>query len=143
MACGTREEAATQPGTAGLAGAWRVTMPRSVRRFTTALTLAADGTRVTQFDSASEQRGATLGGGVWGPTGDREFALSFAAGRYDATTGDTTGIAKVQGKVLLAEAGDAWDGQIRDTTLDPSGRQLSRSALFRASATRIRIEPLA
>lgn len=134
--------AAAQLGAAGIAGAWLVTVPVTpLGRFITVQTFSIDGTSVTQFQAGGEQQGASLGAGVWGQTGDRRFAMTFSAGLYEAKTGATTGIATIQGSVLLDEPGDAWAGEYRVTFLDPAGRQLDQTPLLPVSGTRIRLEP--
>jgi hypothetical protein len=109
----------------------------------TVQTFAADGTAVGQYESAGEERGATVGIGVWAQTGEQRFALSFAAGLYDAKTGATLGVAKVHSTLVLETAGDAWSGEGQITIFDPDGVQLDQTPRFPVSATRIRLEPLA
>jgi hypothetical protein len=127
----------------GVVGAWLVTVPVTPQgRFITVQTFAADGTTVTQFESAGAERGATLGCGVWAQTGDRRFTSTFAAGLYDARTGATIGVTKVQANFELDEAGDAWSAEARFTVFDADGNQVEQIPLVTASATRIRLEPL-
>ena len=125
-----------------LVGAWLVTVPMSSRgRFMSVQTFSADGTTVTQSESAGEDRGASLGCGVWAQAGDRRFVISFATANYDPRTGVTTGYAKAQATLVLDDTGDAWNAEGRFTFFDPDGRRLDQSPLFPVSATRIRLEP--
>jgi hypothetical protein len=136
--------AAAQQTSNGLVGAWLVTVPMSRRgRFMSVQIFSADGTTVTQSESAGEDLGASLGGGVWAQTGDRRFALTFATGLYDPRTGATNGYAKAQATLVLDETGDAWNAEGRFTFFDLDGRQLDQTPLFPVRATRIRLEPLA
>jgi hypothetical protein len=134
---------AARPAGAGIVGAWLLTVPTTPRgRFITVQTFAADGTAVGQYESAGEERGATLGIGVWAPTGERTYALSFAAGLYDASTGATLGVAKVNATLVLDATGDAWRGEGQITIVDPDGGQVEQTPRFPVSATRITLEPL-
>jgi hypothetical protein len=126
-----------------LVGAWLVTVPMTPRgRFMSVQTFSADGTTVGQAESAGEDRGASLGCGIWAQTGDRRFALTFATGLYDPRTGATNGYAKAQATLVLDETGDAWNAEGRFTFFDPDGRQPDQTPLFPVHATRIRLEPL-
>jgi hypothetical protein len=144
LAAGPRSApvAARQTGK-GPVGSWLVTVPFTPQgRFITVQTFAADGTTVTQFESAGAERGATMGCGVWAQIGDRRFTSTFAAGIYDARTGATIGVTKVQANFELDEAGDTWRAEARFTIFDANGNQLEQIPLVTASATRIQLEPV-
>lgn len=134
---------AARPTDKGIVGAWLITVPMTPRgRFITVQSFSADGTAVGQYESAGEERGATIGIGVWAPAGERRYALSFAAGLYDARTGATLGVAKVNSMFVLDATGDAWSGEGQITIFDADGVQVEQTPRFPASATRIQLEPL-
>jgi hypothetical protein len=83
-----------------------------------------------------------MGCGVWAQVGDRRFTSTFAAATYDARTGATIGVTKVQANFELDEVGDAWRAEARLTIFDADGNQVEQIPLVTASATRIRLEPL-
>jgi hypothetical protein len=136
MASGADAQAAPS-----VVGSWLVSVPQPDGNIhVAAQSFTADGGTVTQFTSAQEEMGVSVGAGVWQATGERTFVMSFRAPLYDPRTGVTVGVAMAAGSFTLDPSGDEWSGPAQISFFAADGTLQNRTPEITIRATRVTLE---
>jgi hypothetical protein len=109
-------------GSNGVEGTWRVTIHRETpppgqpADIEALINYAADGTLTESSNSGILRR--TVGYGEWQRIGERLYASSHVSFTFNPTTGDWTGTARLDRKVLVSEDGQSFVGVARLDVFD-------------------------
>jgi hypothetical protein len=131
----TREQTAVETHQ-GLIGAWIVTASRPAGVGKNLLTFSSDGTFFRSGDTHPVLSGAH---GAWRRVGDKEFAATYIAFRFDQS-GKWIGSTKTRIQIVPGPGDDDFTGVARVSTRDLEDKEVATSET-RLAGKRIQVEP--